>query len=118
MRVHALLTCVILSTALKAQGILPVLYYVPPTMGCNGVVAIDLPVWNGCIGGGGGPMTMTPMYFANVGGSWTSADTVFIPICDDPCEIVITDDFGNACMCSVRIPTAMMSPTSVRWNGG
>jgi hypothetical protein len=118
MRIHALLSWAMISAALNAQDILPVLYYIPPTMGCNGVVALSLPVYNDCIGGGGGAMTMWPMYCINMGGAWTNADTVFIPLCNDPCEFAIMDDFGNACMCSVGLPTTVASaiPSSLQWS--
>jgi hypothetical protein len=46
---------------------------------------------------------------------WAVADTAFIPICSDPCEIVILDDFGNACMCSVGFPTGV--PESPKQTG-
>jgi hypothetical protein len=97
--------CAMAFSLAKGQDVLPILYYVPPTMGCNGVVAVALPVWNGCIGQGGAWM-MTPMGCAS-DAWWASADTAFIPICSDPCEFVIADDFGNACMCSVGSPTSI-----------
>ncbi|MBS1939530.1 MAG: hypothetical protein JST38_01445 [Bacteroidetes bacterium] len=106
MRIVLLLGCVMLASMVRAQGVLPILYYIPPTSGCNGLVAIDLPTWNGCVGGGTGGYMITPMGCASFAW-WAVADTAFIPICSDPCEIVILDDFGNACMCSVGFTTSV-----------
>lgn len=96
----------ILASLVKAQGILPILYYTPPTMGCDGVIAFDLPTWNGCVGGGSGPWICTPVGCA-VKGAWASGDTAFVQVCSEPCNVVVFDDFGTACMCSVGFPTSL-----------
>lgn len=105
MRIKVIAACMLLGGFTQGQSILPIYYYIAPTIGCNGVVALGLPDWNGCIGGGGA-MMVYPM--GCMGSTWASGDTAFIGICSDPCQIVIMDDFGNACMCSVGFPTAVL----------
>lgn len=103
---------VLCALSARSQGVVEVFYCVPPDMGCEGYCALDLPDWNACVEGGG-PMNFTPNFCADFDPYYTDGDTLFIGICNDPCEITIVDDMGGVCICSLAsaISTAIPEHT-------
>ena len=97
MRYWTLATCVCTVIALRGQTILPLIYYNPPTSGCNGVAAF-LDTTQNCFQGS---YTMSPMGCAP--SSTVSGDTIFFSICSAPCEVVLMDGWGLPCVCGLGL---------------
>lgn len=93
----------------KAQLIFtPNTYYLtPPTSGCNGVWAVELPILPCNIIS----YTMSPLNCLTFGPQ--SGDTMFFNLCSIPCGFWAVNDSGNACLtCSVDFFNDIESPDS------
>jgi|GEM_PF-6193036 len=103
MRYWIMVACAFTAVALRGQGtILPLLYYTPPTSGCNGVAAF-LDSTSNCFQG---IYTISPMGCVN--GINISGDTAFFSICSVPCEVVYLDGWGLPCICGLGFPTSLL----------
>lgn len=102
------LLCTVVANLVGASGqqVLPLLSYVPPTSGCNGVAAFNLNLWNNCLGAGSATFTVSPLGCTQMS-SWSSNDTMFIAVCSDPCEITILDGLSNICVCGWNFVTSV-----------
>ena len=78
---------------------LPYIYYIPPTDSCNGVVAISISGLEACAGSTANPMSAQPFGCADIlGGVWFNGDTMFFPVCFEPCSIAWISNWGDICV--------------------
>lgn len=106
----------LLSCPASAQITLTTYYVVPPTSGCNGLVAMG-PASNMWSGG----CTPPYMYVAEPSGCaqastgwppfWISGDTVYTNLCSTPCELSIWDAGGSQCvlLCQIGLNMSVAS---------
>lgn len=74
--------------------------FIPPTSGCNGVWAVQMPT--GCVVIN---YTLNPWGCAMV--NHYSGDTLFFDLCSVPCDFTGINDTGNICMVCWLLPTGI-----------
>ncbi len=93
-----LLLAVTASVALRAQTVLTTYYVIPPTSGCNGVLAVGPVIGNPCFSMfftyTYTPSSPTPCGAFQGGG--INGDTAFFPLCSVPCDVTIFDPNSGA----------------------
>ena len=82
---------------------------IPPTSGCNGVWAVQIPT--GCIAIN---YTINPWGCATVNHS--NGDTLFLDLCSIPCDFTGINDSGNICMTCWLLPTGIYENESYSEN--
>lgn len=92
----------------NAQVTWPTYYVTPPTTGCDGEWAINTSSTFGSCGTTPYTYSFTPFGCANSGGLVFSGDTLFVPLCSVPCNMVLSNSSGQTCSSSTGTATGIM----------
>lgn len=93
---------------INAQVTWPTYYVTPPTAGCNGEWAINTSSTFGSCGTTPYTYSFTPISCASTGGLTFSGDTLFVPLCSVPCNMVLMNSSGQTCSSSTGTATGIM----------
>ena len=97
---------------INAQITWPTYYVTPPVSGCDGEWAINTSATLGACGTTPYTYNFTPIGCATTSGLTFSGDTLFVPLCSVPCNMVLTNSSGQTCSSSTPPTTGITESAS------
>ena len=91
---------------INAQITWPTYYVTPPVSGCDGEWAINTSATSGACGTAPYTYSFTPIG-CSTGSVTFSGDTLFVPLCSVPCNMILTNSSGQTCSSSTPPATGI-----------